>query len=512
MFIAKPSRLANSTNRIGFRHRRLFVQALEPRAMFAGIPQLNSLPGAPHTLYLDFDGHYESTWNRTDSNQTYTGVTAGEFNIDGTAGISSSEESAIRKIWETVADDYSPFNVNVTTVAPSGSANFLRVVMAGSTSATLRNSAGTVVNIPTQDVFISSDNGTMVDTSGYAAIGSYTNAEPNVVWVFAKYMSTWGTTDSEGRYRDLRLIIANTASHEAGHAFGLEHHGNYDTGTSLVTPIMGSNTQGDRSLWSSYNVGTTSFDTKARLTSLFGARPDEYGDGLSTATQFPMGYSPIFGVTGSAKGVIGTTSDLDLFRLTTSAKNTYQITVSAPQFGNLDAQLVLYVVRGGGFGYEYLEQVIAIDPSIPQPSPFSGLGATMTGELPAGSYAIGVRSHGDYGDIGGFTLTVSIPSTRTYVDLSTVGFLDVAPTPPPKPPVYGGKLTVSMATITMAKMAGGIGDDSSTTKSQSTSSTAATQLEERTRRTRTRKREEPTAREQIFAQWPLESSLSEIAL
>lgn len=485
------AQMSSSTKRPTLK-RRLMVQPLESRDMFAGIPQLSSLPSAPHTIYLDFDGHFQATWNRTDSNQTYTNVTTGEFNIDNMAGISTTEESAIRKIWETVADDYAPFNVNVTTVAPTSFANALRVVIAGESNATLRNSAGTTVNIPTRDVFISNDNGTMVDTSGYAAIGSYTNAEPNVVYVFAEYMSTWGTTDSEGRYRDLRSIIATTATHEAGHAFGLQHHGNYDVGTSLTTPIMGSNTQGDRSLWSLYTVGTTTFDTKARLTSLFGARPDEFTDNLSSATEFPIQYSPIRGYTGTVKGVIGTTSDRDLFRFTTTATNTYQITVAVPQFGNLDSQLVLYVVRGSGFGTEYLEQVIVFDPSIPSSSPFSGLGATMKGQLPAGKYALAVRSHGDYGDIGGYTLTVSIPSSQNYFyfDAAVNGVFDAGTTTQPTTPTPG-KLSTSTLTI----KSGGVG-------SNDRKSNAQLFAQESTGFKATGKKAEHESRDQVFEAWP----------
>jgi hypothetical protein len=500
-FFPFRSTQSNSSTKPRSPKRRLTAEPLEGRAMFAGIPALSSLPGAGHTIYLDFDGHFQATWNRTDSNQTYTNITSAEFNIDNTAGISANEELAIRKIWETVADDYSPFNVNVTTLAPSiSNTAALRVVIAGESSATLRNSAGTTLTIPTRDVFISDDNGNMVDTSGYAAIGSYTNAQPNVVYVFAEYMSTWGTTDSEGRFRDLRAIIATTATHEAGHAFGLEHHGDYDVGTSLITPIMGSNTQGDRSLWSSYTVGKTTFDTKARLSKLFGARPDEFTGSLSSATEFPIRYSPIFGYSGSVKGVIGTTADVDLFRFTTTATNTYQITVSVPQFGNLDSQLVLYMVRGSGFGTPYLEQIMIVDPSIPQSSPFSGLGATIKGPLPAGKYALAVRSHGSYGDIGGYTMTVSIPSSGTFYDPGTVGVFYAETSTPPTTST-GGILYTTIATTSM-KMSGGNGIDQGSPKSNPSSFT-----EEKPRVKKSSKKAEQESRDALFALWPEDSEM-----
>lgn len=474
----------------------LAFETLESRDLMAGIPQLSSLPGAAHTIFLDFDGHFQATWNRTDSNQSYSNVNAGEFNIDGAAGISDYESAAIRTIWETVSDDYAPFHVNVTTVAPASTTNMLRVVMAGSTSAVLRNASGTTMNIPTRDVFISTDAGAMVDTSGYAAISSYTNAEPNVVYVFAKYMSTWGTVDSEGRSRDLRLIIATTASHEAGHAFGLEHHGDYDTGNHITTPIMGSNVQGDRSIWSSYYSGGTLFDSKARLTNLLGPRQDDYTSALFVATEFPVTYSPIRGYSGTVKGVIGTSGDVDLFRLTTNAANTYQFTVSVPQFGNLDSQLVFYMVRGDiRYGYEYLEQVFVVDPAIPASNPYAGLGATITMQLPAGKWAVAVRGHGGYGDVGTYALSVSIPSSRIVYNPGTIGYYAMASESAPST-TYPATDNSNLALMKSS----GAGMSESLSTPIVSNSPATTQKEMEVERTR--KKAKQDAADAVFAFWP----------
>lgn len=409
---ARRTRAAVSQPNI--RARRLDFQALESRHLMAGIPALSSLPGAARTIFLDFDGDFQSVWNRTDSGQQYTNVRVGEFNIDNTAGISDAESAAIQKIWETVADDYAPFNVNVTTVAPASFANntAMRVVMAGDCNATLRTSPTTTINV-SGNRFIATNTGALVDTSGYAAINSYTNAEPNVVYVFAKYMSTWGTVDSEGHSRDLRAMIATTASHEAGHSFGLVHHGNYDVGTGITTPIMGSNTAGDRTIWSRYTVGTTTHDNVAKLTSVFGARPDEAGNSYSTARDFQFTtYSPLRGWSGTARGIIGTTGDSDMYRFSLSSSGSFRFNVTVPQFGNLDSQLVLYRIRP--WSVQYYEQLAYSDPGISSITPFSGLGASFSANLTAGTYAVAVRSHGTYGDLGNYTLTISQPSYVIY--------------------------------------------------------------------------------------------------
>ena len=371
--LRRPARTKNSHMA---QPRRLSFQPLETRDLMAAIPVLNSLPNAPKTLYLDFDGDFQKVWNRTDETpQQYRSVSVGEFNIDGQAGISDAEATAIRKIWETVADDYAPFNINVTTVAPASFQNgtALRVVMAGDCTAQLVTGRNTSLTV-SGDRFISDGAGGLVDTSGYASIGSFSDAEPNVVYVFAKYMSTWNMVDSEGHSRDLRAIIGTTASHEAGHSFGLVHHGNLDLGSPITTPIMGSNTQGDRTIWSKHTIGFVVHDNLAKLTSRLGARPDDFGSNYKTAPELQFTtYSPVFGYRASFAGVIGTTSDVDMFKLTVSATTTYNINVTVPQFGNLDSQLLRVQSHQGSDPrlplpeHRHGRSVHLVDPAVPGP-------------------------------------------------------------------------------------------------------------------------------------------------
>lgn len=423
--------------------------------MMAGIPALSSLPGAAQTLFLDFDGDFLATWNRTDSNQTYTNVNVGEFNLDNMAGISDMETAAIRKIWQSVADDYAPFNVNVTTLAPASFANgvSLRVVMAGDTTATLRTSANTTHNM-SGTVFIGDDNGSAVNTSGYAAINSYTNGEPNTVYVFAKYINTWGTTDSEGRFRDLQYVMATTASHEAGHAYGLEHHGNYDVGTNVTTPIMGSNTQGDRSIWSVYTVGSTTVNSLTHLTNVFGARADDYSSSYGSATNFPLSYSPLHGYAGNVTGIVSLNSDRDLFRVTVSSTTTYNFNVTTPAFGNLDAKMILYRVSSIPFFGYYYETIATSDPAITPYHPFSGLGASFQITLQPGTYAVAVLSHGGYGDLGQYTLRISQPSTF-YYDVNLLTLSTATSTTTSTTTTLSPTKTTSM--LTTSKSMGGAG-------------------------------------------------------
>src|SRR6266576_4494615 len=67
------------------------------------VPTLNSKPGAAATIYLDFDGDAATTW--------------GTYNVTSTPAYGGTA-SDITEIWTRVAEKFSIFNVNVTTVNP----------------------------------------------------------------------------------------------------------------------------------------------------------------------------------------------------------------------------------------------------------------------------------------------------------------------------------------------------------------------------------------------------------
>jgi hypothetical protein len=75
---------------------------------------LHSNPGAKATLYLDFNGHFEPVYG------AYTNVTNPAYDVDGDATTFSDHElDNIAEIWAAVAEDYAPFNIDVTTVEPA---------------------------------------------------------------------------------------------------------------------------------------------------------------------------------------------------------------------------------------------------------------------------------------------------------------------------------------------------------------------------------------------------------
>jgi hypothetical protein len=387
------------------------------------ITPLNSLPGAPNSIYLIFDGHVEPKW-RTDWDQNYENIKAGAANLT---------DAEIRTVWESVAEDFAPFNVNVTTVRPPTSANVLRVVIAGSVTADYvvppvvagggpRDASGRTIVKLSGNTFLTKDFGvTLTTKSGLSKSNSFAGNGPEVVFVFANLLRAWKSASPEGDARTLAMTIANTASHEAGHAFGLEHHtgvdetgkpSEYHVGDRLTTPIMGSNAAGDRTLWSTYtdDSGETC-DAIQRLTNVLGARPDDYANSLEFARRLTFSPDDHFPGQSSVSGVIETTTDSDWFSFSTLGAG-FKFDLRTAEYANLDARLELYRVASTPQGLS--ASLVASDDEAPvDGAPFSGLGASISANLAAGDYAVAVKSHGHYGDLGFYTLHVTQDVRRT---------------------------------------------------------------------------------------------------
>ena len=94
------------------------LTALPESIMPAQTFLLHSRPGAGKIIYLDFDGHVISNtaWNSGLADP----LVARPYSLDGDdASFSSSELASIAAIWRRVAEDYAPFDVDVTTESPA---------------------------------------------------------------------------------------------------------------------------------------------------------------------------------------------------------------------------------------------------------------------------------------------------------------------------------------------------------------------------------------------------------
>jgi|GEM_PF-1695828 len=347
------------------------------KSPLSAIPALSSLPSATAKLYLDFNGHTEAIWGE------YRNIVTPAYDIDGDRNTFSAAELAnIQQIWARVAEDYAPFNIDVTTIDPGNFANkvAVRVVIGGHYSDWFGSSAG-----------------------GVAYIGGFYNSAPNVAYVFEDALSS-------GNPR----FVAEAASHEAGHLFGLEHQSlwsgsklvdAYHSGNASWAPIMGVGYYSTRTTWHNgpTSKGPNAYQDElailASATNGFGYRADDWANVAASA-------SAIVGTNVNIAGVIERVGDIDMFAFTTGG-GAVNLTLNVAQFGaNLDAEL--RIERADG------TVVVASDPA-------NGLGASISTTLAAGTYYIVARGStslaNQYGNLGQYTITGALPAAAAAPEI-----------------------------------------------------------------------------------------------
>src|SRR5262249_13379730 len=148
-----------------------------------------------------------SSW--TADGTTFNNLSTPVWDMDGNPNsYSAAEQAVIKEVWARVAEDYAPFNINVSTdyYGTFNNGQALHVAIGGNNTDWLHQ-----------------------DASGISSIGSFHDDQPNIVFAFD--MVAWakaGVQDGEGRPMNGPEALATTISHEAGHSFGLRHHSTYD--------------------------------------------------------------------------------------------------------------------------------------------------------------------------------------------------------------------------------------------------------------------------------------------
>jgi hypothetical protein len=342
------------------------------------VPVLNSHPGAPASLYLDFVGDDTADWGGLRPGHT----PALDQDGDPTT-FSQAELDTIRGAWAAVAEDYSPFSLNVTTVDPGNRDDFKTMeVVIGGNGAWYGQPAG-----------------------GVSFIDSFHSPDPNVAYVFIN-------TDANN--------IGAAISHEAGHGFGLQHQSVFDAtgaktdeysrGDGTSAPIMGYGYLPRQTWWqgsSSLGAQVSQDDVSVIASSAngFGYRPDDAPDAPASAKKLTAASATNGVSVFSTSGVIERSTDQDWYSFTTTAAGSVTAAVDvAPQFANLDARLELRNSAG----------------TLIASSDTESLGEAITVTLAPGTYRLGVmsRHYSDgsgavyerHGDIGQYTVRVDAPN------------------------------------------------------------------------------------------------------
>ncbi len=347
---------------------------------------LHSNPGASRVLYLDFDGH---TTIGTNWNTSYTGgapIVTPAYSFEGDESFSDNEQARIQYIWQRVAEDYLPFEMDVTTEDPG--LDGLRSYGSSDTEYGLRVCIGG-----------SSDDWYGTDAGGLAYVGSFDWQSDTPVFVFSLKLG-----NGSEKY------TAEAISHEAGHSLGLyhdgtssdEYYGGHGSGDTGWAPIMGtayykSLTQFSKGEYPDANNSQPDMAVMAN-TGGFGFRADDHGGSFVLADSLLV----IDGTNVSDEGIIGLASDLDYFAFETGEGAIALSIDPAPRGPNLDILATLY---DGSY------KVVATR------NPTGALDASFSLTLTAGTYYLVIDGTGegdlatgysDYGSLGYYSITGTI--------------------------------------------------------------------------------------------------------
>lgn len=278
-----------------------------PVSPFPSSLQFSSRPGSANTLFLDFDGHTVTgtAWN---SSLNRSSIPATAFSSDSDySHYSDAEQAAIRGIWQRVAEDFAPFDLNVTTIEP----------------ASFNQRTGRV--LITDHLDANGQPNPFENAGGVAYIGVFNSGS------YAFYSPAWVYADNLSQRED---YMAEAASHEFGHNLNLSHDGKTD-GTEYYSghgtddtswgPIMGTGYGRNVSQWSKgeYYLSNNTQDDLFIMQGFLGYRPDDHGNTSATATPLSVQSNDTVTATTPAtdpansnpanKGVLASMGDVDVF-------------------------------------------------------------------------------------------------------------------------------------------------------------------------------------------------------
>jgi len=361
---------------------------IQPAQLAADVFALHSHPGADRVIYLDFDGYLltGTAWN-VSKNLDPVDITPWDTDGDPST-FSAAERAVVQEVWQRVAEDYAPFDVDVTTEDP-GAAAINR-------SGVADNVYGTRIVVDPTDWYQAG-----CACGGVAYVGSFDDTDNG------SHQPGFAFTLGLGNGAK---SIAEAASHEAGHTLGLTHDGTADVkyygGQGSWAPIMGVGYNKAITQWSKgeYAGANNAQDDFAVMTqSGVTYRPDDHGNSTATATAVTAGTT--------ADGVIAAGGDADYFVVALPA-GSHTITAAPAAVGaDLDIKMTLLNGAGAVLG--------TYDPASGQSSASTatGLGAATTWNLAGGTYYVRIEGTGyadplttgysAYGSRGAFTLRAS---------------------------------------------------------------------------------------------------------
>ena len=350
------------------------------------LPKLSSFSSAQATIFLDFDGQtvVSSVWNN------------GNPLVCAASGFTDTQ---ITEVFNRVAEDYRPFNINITT----DSTVFLAAPL-----------------IKRIRIIVTPTSGWYTGVGGVSYTGSFTWGDDTPGFVFPD------------RLANSPKIVAECCTHESGHTVGLSHQSSYSNTCALVdtynsgvgtgeigwAPVMGNSYYKNLTGW---NNGPTPNGCNAAQDNLsiittqngFTYKTDDYSDSPSSNPAIITVANNTF----TNPGIITTPTDKDVFKFVFAAKgalhlNAIPFSVNAANLDGADLDIKLILQNSS------LQTIGTYDaPTL--------LNAVIDTTLNAGTYFVTVQGTGNvnttnYGSLGSYTIS------GTFVEAGALPIRDVA--------------------------------------------------------------------------------------
>jgi hypothetical protein len=341
---------------------------------------LHSRPGSVNKIYLDFRGGtlINSYWNTLWG----TPITYSAYSPPSPNNTSTAIASRIQTIWKGVAEDFAPFDVDVTTEPINYNA---RCIITNNSSIDVSN-----------------------NNRGSAGGIAFVN-----VWNQPLYYDCWCFSAGTGTIKAIITII----SHEVGHILNLFHQGTnvdqYYSGSGLGAgswgPIMGAPYNMSITEWAYVPIGQTytgtsvqpsrNQDDLAIINVKLPYASDDYPNSVATAAN-TTAISSSSSIT-TYYGTIEKTTDIDVFKLKTGLGIVTITGIVSTTQPNLNLQLTLYDSNNNIIATGTKTNVNDLNSVIIYQVPSNGLFYVSVD-------GIGSTYYTDYGSLGKYKITFSL--------------------------------------------------------------------------------------------------------